>query len=125
MRLRLLLVVLPLVFMGVPSVGHAGYTNPNGVWCTTNPDGSGYCHASFAAFRNDPDPGAYAVFVQSNSTYRYFSASWNGNSYMCWPDEWAAAAWPAALTSRSEFYVSWDAAAVCHQVVIYNATNTH
>jgi hypothetical protein len=92
--------------------------------CVKNWDGSGYCHGSFNGFRYSSSAWAYAVFSVNSYYDGIFSANDGLRSGWCSVPR-DSALFPfflQAATTRSYFYVSWDASARCVNLQVDNSS---
>jgi hypothetical protein len=119
---------IPVLLDSAPS--GAGVQSSDYAYCQKYSDGSGQCGGTMLGFRNNSDPGAYAVFFTGNPGGTYVSdqfwASLNGQSYSCVvPQSGATSAamtaiWPSLETTVGYWSVSWDAHGNCGMAYVYN-----
>jgi hypothetical protein len=110
-----------------PKLAHAGAGGATlpGPSCGNNPDGTGGCLGTFAAFFGSSDPSAYAEFDNVNTELR-FRAQLNGKYYECiFPSNSPyAPLFSAALNARSYFAVGWDKTKSCTMLYLVNSSRT-
>ena len=115
-------ILITTIFGGYSQFADAGDTY-EGANCYRYEDGSGECGGTFAGFRNNSDPDAYAEFRVD---------SYYGATFYARLDGWYYGArasspeilelWDEALSHRGNFWVKWDASHTINRLILFNGS---
>ena len=116
------LLVVTALMNAFPDAARAGATFEY-AFCTSLPDGSGYCEGNFLGFRNDPDPSVYISFVKHPNGKRQMEAYYNHEKYGCYAEgAKVVAMFDEMMTQRDAFSIQWDASGACTQIGIFHGS---